>query len=259
VVPGAGKPQALNRYSYVFNNPLKYTDPTGHCGKADDIDAGCTDSACRRSLLDLYKRYGAQIENGMLEGGIDDQWYIDHISEWDGAYGSYYNEHGERFDYQPSTGEHMALGYAQYSQTGDGSILKQFIAQAVAEAPMVYAAAVQTHKAAGGGIRGAPAGMGDSGGETARKRFTQKQRENALAQNKAANSNGHYFCTNCGYENTDSSHFDIDHIVSRKGGGNTTSKNTRVLCVGCNRSAQEGWPPTSGSDWATKHPDWDMR
>ncbi|MBU1747801.1 MAG: discoidin domain-containing protein, partial [Chloroflexi bacterium] len=30
IVPGAGNPQALNRYSYVFNNPLKYTDPTGH-------------------------------------------------------------------------------------------------------------------------------------------------------------------------------------------------------------------------------------
>jgi hypothetical protein len=30
MVPGAGKPQALNRYGYVFNNPLKYTDPSGH-------------------------------------------------------------------------------------------------------------------------------------------------------------------------------------------------------------------------------------
>jgi hypothetical protein len=29
-VPGAGNPQALNRYAMVFNNPLKYTDPSGH-------------------------------------------------------------------------------------------------------------------------------------------------------------------------------------------------------------------------------------
>ena len=31
MVPQAGDPQALNRYSYVGNNPLKYTDPPGHC------------------------------------------------------------------------------------------------------------------------------------------------------------------------------------------------------------------------------------
>ncbi len=31
VVPEAGNPQALNRYSYVVNNPMRYNDPTGHC------------------------------------------------------------------------------------------------------------------------------------------------------------------------------------------------------------------------------------
>jgi RHS repeat-associated protein len=30
IVPDPTNPQALNRYSYVLNNPLKYTDPTGH-------------------------------------------------------------------------------------------------------------------------------------------------------------------------------------------------------------------------------------
>jgi len=29
IVPAPGNPQALNRYSYVLNNPLRYTDPTG--------------------------------------------------------------------------------------------------------------------------------------------------------------------------------------------------------------------------------------
>jgi len=31
VVPEPGDPQALNRYAYALNNPLRYTDPTGHC------------------------------------------------------------------------------------------------------------------------------------------------------------------------------------------------------------------------------------
>jgi hypothetical protein len=38
---GPSNPQALNRYSYVLNNPLKYTDPTGHTTyrvNGDDID-----------------------------------------------------------------------------------------------------------------------------------------------------------------------------------------------------------------------------
>jgi len=30
IVPNPGNPQALNRYSYVYNNPLRYVDPTGH-------------------------------------------------------------------------------------------------------------------------------------------------------------------------------------------------------------------------------------
>ena len=30
IVPDWKYPQSLNRYSYVYNNPLKYVDPTGH-------------------------------------------------------------------------------------------------------------------------------------------------------------------------------------------------------------------------------------
>jgi RHS repeat-associated protein len=30
IVPNPANPQSLNRYAYVLNNPLKYTDPSGH-------------------------------------------------------------------------------------------------------------------------------------------------------------------------------------------------------------------------------------
>jgi RHS repeat-associated protein len=36
---GPSNPQALNRYSYVQNNPLKYTDPTGHTAYLSHDDA----------------------------------------------------------------------------------------------------------------------------------------------------------------------------------------------------------------------------
>ncbi len=41
MVPGASDPQALNRYSYVLNNPLTYTDPGGHCIPDYVLKGGC--------------------------------------------------------------------------------------------------------------------------------------------------------------------------------------------------------------------------
>jgi RHS repeat-associated protein len=42
IVPNPANPQDLNRFSYVRNNPLRYTDPGGHmCSDPDDPDGGC--------------------------------------------------------------------------------------------------------------------------------------------------------------------------------------------------------------------------
>jgi RHS repeat-associated protein len=40
IVPDLYNPQALNRYSYVYNQPLRYTDPSGHCPVCIAIGAG---------------------------------------------------------------------------------------------------------------------------------------------------------------------------------------------------------------------------
>ncbi len=37
IVPEPGNPQALNRYAYVNNNPLRYTDPSGYAACIDDL------------------------------------------------------------------------------------------------------------------------------------------------------------------------------------------------------------------------------
>ncbi|MFC2005302.1 hypothetical protein ACFLUY_03660 [Chloroflexota bacterium] len=37
LVSGFNNPQAINRLSYVTNNPLKYIDPTGHRRVYDDL------------------------------------------------------------------------------------------------------------------------------------------------------------------------------------------------------------------------------
>jgi len=38
---GPGNPQQLNRYSYVLNNPVRGTDPSGHCGGITDMPGDC--------------------------------------------------------------------------------------------------------------------------------------------------------------------------------------------------------------------------
>ena len=53
LVPDPGNPQALNRYAYVYNNPLRYTDPSGHC--ADD------DTVCQELANNLYEQYGWRV------------------------------------------------------------------------------------------------------------------------------------------------------------------------------------------------------
>ena len=57
VVPSYANPQDLNLYSYVLNNPLRYTDPTGHrC-----IEAGF-EGGCKAVEEKMTKKWKADLE-----------------------------------------------------------------------------------------------------------------------------------------------------------------------------------------------------
>jgi RHS repeat-associated protein len=53
IVPNPSDPQSINRYSYCLNNPLKYTDPSGHDAFSLPIDPS----------------YMARLYEAMLQGG----------------------------------------------------------------------------------------------------------------------------------------------------------------------------------------------
>jgi hypothetical protein len=42
IVPNPTNPQSWNRYTYTLNNPLRFSDPTGHCVVEDDLGGQCT-------------------------------------------------------------------------------------------------------------------------------------------------------------------------------------------------------------------------
>jgi hypothetical protein len=61
-VPDPMNPQAFNRYGYCLNNPLKYTDPSGHDVYINDIN------------VELFYDYYVWLIYG------SDQWYLNTIS-----------------------------------------------------------------------------------------------------------------------------------------------------------------------------------
>jgi hypothetical protein len=67
IVPEPTNPQSHNRYSYVLNNPLLLTDPSGHCA-----DYYYDDEACWQAYADA---------TGILGSGFDflKQWSLDDL------------------------------------------------------------------------------------------------------------------------------------------------------------------------------------
>ncbi len=71
LIPQPGNVAAWDRYAYVRNNPLRYTDPSGHC-TGDPNDPSDPDVECWEKLRTLNKMY-----DGIFS--INSQWSFDEL------------------------------------------------------------------------------------------------------------------------------------------------------------------------------------
>jgi hypothetical protein len=83
IVPDAGNPQDLNRYSFVRNNPLKYTDPTGHyvCSGYNEQWGSQTCYDMVNTWLDFLYKFGGDEGKQLVEQfrASDAEWTIEFV------------------------------------------------------------------------------------------------------------------------------------------------------------------------------------
>jgi RHS repeat-associated protein len=86
VVPHAGDPQSLNRYSYVNNRPLNLVDPSGHCGRDPNGNEICTKESSTVSSALVMTPVNLKIEAESKSQTPQAQWVIRSNDSFDVAW-----------------------------------------------------------------------------------------------------------------------------------------------------------------------------
>ena len=83
VVPQPGNPQALNRYSYTLNNPVRYTDPSGHAAFID-ADANLLENPATGSVM-VADIAGSYLYASLAQASVGHAPALERLEELPGA------------------------------------------------------------------------------------------------------------------------------------------------------------------------------
>jgi RHS repeat-associated protein len=201
-----GDPQSLNLYGYTRNNPLRATDPDGHCdgpGRA-------------LSVIQAVQQFAANPGEYLhaFVAGAAKQQLSTALSNW---------------------------GVTPGPALSPSNDVERAGAAAITTGVEVGAAVILPLANVGEGGGAAPETFmgpkeGSSGGEGAGQPFSPETKQSAVDENAAANG-GAARCVYCGQKVTNESGpntVNIDHSDAKSKGGNDTLNNAQVTCQHCN-------------------------
>ena len=236
IIPNPLNPQDLNRYTYTRNNPVKYTDPSGHKVIGSDSygcmgTSNCTISSAVRQPDGGWLITERTIDkSGGDDGGVEQ---FDTNAPIDFGTGSDVNE-------VVLIGLEVAAGDvadAVHCADGFGWNWNTVADCGLAVAPFVSRGLLNGFGAGLKKLFGGPADEiatntappikpGAAGGPTAGKPFPGSVRDATLAENPGT-------CVYCRMETPTPQ---VDHAIPRVRGGNATLDNAQTTCPWCNAS-----------------------
>jgi RHS repeat-associated protein len=116
IVSDLSNPQNLNRFSYVLNNPLRYTDPTGHDIQCT-LEDGCWET-CDYNCTSNGGTTSGGTSGGSGNGGGDDLTVDMELSDQGEDLIKYYEDYRE-YPY-PDEGLNCTIGWGHVLTYGEG-------------------------------------------------------------------------------------------------------------------------------------------